>query len=159
MRERVGHGEVGRRGVGDGVRGGARAAGARRRLGLEAWQIGRGRGPRPVRPGGPAVAVRPPELPRPTDAWGRPCPGWAGPSGPRVLVRRPAVRWGARHRLRRAVAGLALAAASATAVVALGLLARAAQSDAWPVDGAAPAVAQGSAPAPVVVTAQPGETV
>jgi Tfp pilus assembly protein FimV len=72
-----------------------------------------------------------------------------GAGGSRLLIRRPvAVHRGPRYRLRRAVAGLAVVVASAAAVVALGLLARAAGSDA-----VAPT------PAPTVVTSAPGDTV
>ena len=107
-------------------------------------------GPRPVRPAGALVMVRPLEAPRPVrdvaaasgveraGAWGDGVWGdgvWGdgarragrGGSGPRLLVRgavgvpgraRPGTR------LRRVVAGIALVAASAAVVVALGLLAR-----------------------------------
>ncbi len=53
-------------------------------------------------------------------------------------------------RLRRVVAGIALVAASAAVVVALGLLARVAEPASTP---------RSHPPAPVVVTAEPGETV
>ena len=67
----------------------------------------------------------------------------------------------ARYRVRRAVAGLALVAASAAAVVALGLLARLAEPAAAPVPAPAmqPVRRSGRRPAPVVVTAESGETV
>lgn len=170
MRERVGHGEVGRRSVGDGVGGGAgdgagdvddegvrRCPGVRPAAESVAWRVGPGRGPRPVRPGRPAVAVRPPEVPRPAGRVGG--DRWAGPSGPRVLIRRSVVRGGARYRLRRLVAELVLVLASAAVVVALGLLARAAEPQAPAGAGSVPAAARMGAPAPVVVTVQPGETV
>ena len=76
----------------------------------------------------------------------------SGGSGPRLLVRGTVgVHGRARpgSRLRRVVAGIALVAASAAVVVALGLLARVAE----------PAPAVGRPPARVVVTAEPGETV
>jgi hypothetical protein len=84
------------------------------------------------------------------ETWGAGARG-AG-SGPRLLVRgavgvpgrvRPTTR------LRRVIAGIALVAASAAVVVALGLLARVAE----------PAHAPVRPPAPVVVIAEPGETV
>jgi len=146
MRERVGHGEVGRRSVGG-------------ESGAE-WRVGRrrGRGPRPVRPGRPAVAVRPPEVPRPADRAARPVEEWRSAAGRRVLTR-PSVRCGARYRLRRAVAGLALVVASAAAVVALGLLARAAEPEGVSAGRPASTVAGVRPAAPVVVTAESGETV
>jgi hypothetical protein len=84
---------------------------------------------------------------------------WWPTAGPRMLVRRPAVRCGARQRGRRMAAGLALAAASAAAVVALGLLARLAEPA--PAASVAPpsALVAVRPVTPVVVTAEPGETV
>jgi hypothetical protein len=148
MRERVGHGEIGRRdpGWGSAERRGAERTGRRP-----------GRGPRPTRPAVAPVAVRPPEVPRPAvgpgGASGRPAGVWRdGSVGLRLLVRRPvAVRRGARYRLRRAVAGLAVVVASAAAVVALGLLARAFGPDTAATDPIPSA--------PAAITAAPGETV
>lgn len=157
MRERVGYGEVGRRGSDD-------------------EGMGRhGPGPRPVRPRGGRVSVRPREVPRPAGPGGRALAHAERgvPAGLRLLARRPgaaAVRCGVRHRLRRVVAGAALVAASAAAVVALGLLVRLVE----PVSPAAVSgvsmsgvsMSGGSAVsgavrpvAPVPVTAEPGETV
>jgi hypothetical protein len=110
------------------------------------------RGPRPMRPIAVPTGVRPPGLSRPA-----PVTVWRRESfAPRVLVREPVVdmRRGGRYRLRRVVAGLAVMAASATAVIALGLLAQIAGQS---VESAADAP---RAPASsILVTAQPGETV
>jgi hypothetical protein len=165
MRERVEHGEVGRTGSGQ-------AAGRRPGRWADQWvRRWDGRrpapGPRPVRPAGALVLVRPLEAPRPvresapgagvdlrrTRAWSDGAPGAA--SGPRLLVRRThsSVRVGARSAWRRAVAGIAMVAASAAVVVALGLLARVAEP------APAPAAVPVAVPAPVVVTVGPGETV
>ena len=165
MRERVEHGEVGRTGSGQ-------AAGRRPGRWADQWvRRWDGRrpapGPRPVRPAGALVLVRPLEAPRPvresapgagvdlrrTRAWSDGAPG-AG-SGPRLLVRRthPSVRVGVRPAWRRAVAAIAMVAASAAVVVALGLLARVAEP------APAPAAVPVAVPAPVVVTVEPGETV
>jgi hypothetical protein len=87
---------------------------------------------------------------RGAETWGAGARGVG--SGPRLLVRGAVgVRGPARpgSRLRRVVAGLALVAASAAVVVALGLLARVAEPAPTPV----------RPPAPVVVIAEPGETV
>jgi hypothetical protein len=65
------------------------------------------------------------------------------------LVRRAVPPGAGASPLRRAVAGIAVVATSAFAVVALGLLVRIAD----------PAPVPARAPAPVVVTAAPGETV
>jgi hypothetical protein len=161
MHERVEHGEVGRAGSG-------RAAGRRPGRWADRWvRRWDGRrpapGPRPVRPAGALVLVRPLEAPRPVRepvpaggvdlrrarAWSDGVPG--GASGPRLLVRPacPSGRAGARSAWRRAVAAIAMVAASAAVVVALGLLARVAE----------PASTPSRPPAPVVVTAEPGETV
>lgn len=110
------------------------------------------RGPRPVRPTAVSAAVRPPGLPRPT-----PVTLWPeDPVGLRVLARMPVDDRcrGARSRLRRVVAGLGVAAASATAVVGLGLLAQIAERSVEPAADASRPPASS-----VVVTAQPGETV
>jgi hypothetical protein len=150
MRERVGHREAGRRG------GPGWAAGERR--GAERTGRRPARGPRPTRPVVEPVGVRPREVPRPAvglggGASGRPAEVWRdGAGGLRLLTRRPvAVHRGARYRVRRAVAGLAVVVASAAAVVALGLLARAAGSDAV---GPTPVPS-----APTMVTTAPGDTV
>jgi hypothetical protein len=158
MRERVGHGEVGRRGAAWGP-GWSPGWSAEERRGVE--RTGRrrpGPGPRPTRPAVAPVAVRPREVPRPVlglggAASGRSAEAWCdGAGGLRLLARRPvAVRRGARYRLRRAVAGLAVLVASAAVVVALGLLARVAGPESA-VPGPVPS-------APAVVTAAPGETV
>jgi hypothetical protein len=58
-----------------------------------------------------------------------------------------------------AAAGFALVLASAAAVVALGLLARVAEPEGVSAGHLAPTAAGVRAPAPVVVTAEPGETV
>ena len=154
MRERVRYGEVVRPEVEQGVR----RPGPVRRPG------GRGPAPRPrpVRPVGALVTVRPPEVPRPVrdevaragveraGAWGHGV-RWGG-AGPRLLVRSGTGERGRScrgSRLRRVAACLGLVAASAAVVVALGLLARAAEPASAPVRPAAP----------VVVTAGPGETV
>ena len=149
MGERVGHGEVGRRG--------SEWAPAERR-GAERTGRRPARGPRPTRPAVAPVAVRPREVPRPAvglggGAGGRPVEVWRdGPAGLRLLARNPVVvRRDVRYRLRRAVAGLAVLVASAATVIALGLLARAAGPEAAaPVPGSH---------APAVVTVAPGETV
>lgn len=118
-------------------------------------------GPRPVRPARALVLVRPLEVPRPVRESGPGCGAveWAGGSwgrdverpgsGPRVLVRRAVHVGESASRLWRAVAGIAVVAASAAVVVALGLLVRVTEPAPVPVQ----------APAPVVVTAGPGETV
>jgi nucleoid-associated protein YgaU len=165
MRERVEHGEVGRAGSGQ-------AAGRRPGRWADRWvRRWDGRrpapGPRPVRPAGALVLVRPLEAPRPVRepvpaggadlrrarAWSDGVPG--GASGPRLLVRPacPSGRAGARSAWRRAVAAIAMVAASAAVVVALGLLARVAEP------APAPAAVPVAVPAPVVVTVEPGETV
>lgn len=180
MRERVEFGEAGRQEFGQG-------AGRRPGRWADRWVRGwHGRrpasGPRPVRPAGVVVMVRPVEAPRPVrdaatgpvrDAiagpvWGRAGAGRAdgrGP-GPRLLARGAATSPGrswATTRLRRVVVGLALAAAAAAVVVALGLLARVAEPAAAPAPVRPPVPVVGSAPvavtAPVVVTAEAGETV
>ena len=164
MRERVRYGEVVRPEVEQGVR----RPGRVRRPG------GRGPAPRPrpVRPMGALVTVRPPEVPRPVrdevaragaervgvwgqGVWGQGVRGqgvrWGGP-GPRLLVRSGTGERGRScrgSRLRRVAACLGLVAASAAVVVVLGLLARTAEPAPAPVRPAAP----------VVVTAGPGETV
>jgi hypothetical protein len=115
-----------------------------------------------VRPAGAVVMVRPVEVPRPVrDDVGaagadRAAARSGGPrgagSGPRLLVRRAVAARGRCHAgslLRRVVAGATLLVASAAVVVALGLLARVAE----------PVPAPVRAPAPVVVTVAPGETV
>ena len=173
MRERVEHGEAGRQEFGQGA---GRRPGRWADRWVRRWDGRRpAPGPRPVRPAGALVMVRPLEAPRPVrdvaaasgveraGAWGDGVWGdgvWGdgarragrGGSGPRLLVRgavgvpgraRPGTR------LRRVVAGIALVAASAAVVVALGLLARVAVPASTPV----------RPPAPVVVTAEPGETV
>ena len=97
MRERVGHGEVGRRSVGDeGVRppAGALAVGRGTGDGVSGgWRVGRrrGRGPRPVRPGRAAVAVRPPEVPRPADRSARRVEEWRRAAGPGCWSADPSV--------------------------------------------------------------------
>jgi hypothetical protein len=167
MRERVRFGEVGRRvfDVDDAER---RAGGRPTTWRLRSWR--RAAGPRPVRPGVVPVAVRPAEAPRPSGPAERSVAEqqWDARTGLRILARRPGAV-PARYRVRRAVAGVALVAASAVAVVALGLLARLAEPAAapvpTPVSVAAGAPAPADAPAlagataPVVVTAGPGETV
>ena len=152
MRERV---EQGRTGF---ERGGERRPGRW----ADRWARGSedrrpARGPRPVRPARVLVLVRPLEVPRPVReatpecrAVDRPGGSWgrdvARPrSGPRVLVRRAVHPGGSASRLWRAVSGIAVVAASAAVVVALGLLVRVAEP--------APV------PAPMVATAAPGETV
>ena len=175
MRERVEHGEAGRQEFGQGA---GRRPGRWADRWVRRWGGRRpAPGPRPVRPAGALVMVRPLEAPRPVrdaatgpgaeragvwagglwadGAWGAGVSG-AGArrarSGPRLLVRgavgvpgraRPTTR------LRRVVAGIALVAASAAVVVALGLLARVAEPGHAPVRPLAP----------VVVIAEPGETV
>jgi hypothetical protein len=165
MRERVEHGEVGRTGSGQ-------AAGRRPGRWADQWvRRWDGRrpapGPRPVRPAGALVLVRPLEAPRPVrePATGvgvdlRRARSWSdgvagGAPGPRLLVRPgcPSGRAGARSVWRRAVAGAVMVAASAAVVVALGLLARVAEP------APAPAAVPVAVPAPVVVTVEPGETV
>src|SRR4051794_5843796 len=86
MRERVRHGEIGRRDI---------DAGAERRRGGRptAWRLrpwSRAAGPRPVRPGVVRVAVRPAEAPRPAGPSGRPVAEawWDARTGLRLLVRR-----------------------------------------------------------------------
>ncbi len=169
MRERVRHGEVGRREL-DGE-GATRGTGGPAQWRLRAWR--RSAGPRPVRPGVVPVGVRPSEAPRPTGPAGRPAAAqrWGVGTGLRLLARRPAAApslHGGRYRLRRVGAGVALLAAAAAAVVALGVLARLAgpASPVWPaaapvtsVAAVAPAASAVPAPAPVVVTALPGDTV
>jgi len=168
MRERVEYGEAGRQEFGQGA---GRRPGRWADRWVRRWHGRRpAPGPRPVRPAGALVMVRPLEAPRPVrdvaaasgveraGAWGAGVWGdgarraGRGGSGPRLLVRgavgvpgraRPGTR------LRRVVAGIALVAASAAVVVALGLLARVAEPASMPV----------RPPAPVVVTAEPGETV
>jgi Tfp pilus assembly protein FimV len=83
---------------------------------------------------------------------------WRSAAGRRVLIR-PSVRCGARYRLRQVVGGLALVVASAAAVVALGLLARAAEPEGMSAGHPASTVVEARPPAPVVVTAESGETV
>ena len=140
MRERVQYGEPGRRESGQGA---GRRPGRWADRWVRRWDGRRpAPGPRPVRPAGALVMVRPMEAPRPArdavagsgmeraGAWG--ATTWddgARPAGPapRLLVRGAgSVRGRARpgSRLRRVVAGIALVAASAAVVVALGLLAR-----------------------------------
>ncbi len=171
MRERVRYGEVGRREL-DGKfatgfegEGAGEGAGVPPRWRVRAWR--HAAGPRPVRPGVVPVGVRPPEAPRPTGSPGRPAAEqrWGVGTGLRLLARRSAAapaRCAGRYRLRRAVAGVALLAATAAAVVALGVLARLAEP-ASPVRPAAASVASAASaappPAPVVVTAVPGDTV
>ncbi|GAA1281198.1 hypothetical protein GCM10009609_51670 [Pseudonocardia aurantiaca] len=84
----------------------------------------RARGPRPVRPGVVAVAVRPAEAERP-QLVRRARRAEPLRSGPRVLVRRP-VAEPISGRGVRVVAGLAAMAATAAVVMGLGLLAGAA---------------------------------
>jgi len=143
MRERVRHGEVVRPEFEQGVR----RPGRVRRPG------GRGPAPRPrpVRPVGALVTVRPPEAPRPVRGEAARAEAERA-AGPRLLVRSGTGERGRScrgSRLRRVAACLGLVAASAAVVVALGLLARAAEPASAPVRPAAP----------VVVTAGPGETV
>jgi len=168
MRERVEYGEAGRQEFGQGA---GRRPGRWADRWVRRWDGRRpAPGPRPVRPAGALVMVRPLEAPRPVrdvaaasgveraGAWGDGVWGTGarragrGGFGPRLLVRgavgvpgraRPGTR------LRRVVAGIALVSASAAVVVALGLLARVAE----------PAPTSVRPPAPVVVTAEPGETV
>lgn len=156
MHERMGHGEVDRRGGG---------SAGRERRGVVRPGRRPARGPRPIRPGAAPVAVRPPEVPRPAVGSGggvgaHPVGVWRdGSAGLRLLARRPVavrVRRGVRYRLRRVVAGFAVVVVSAAAVVALGLLARAAGPEAV-APRTASAVVLPSAPA--VVTVAPGETV
>jgi hypothetical protein len=141
-------GPLGERPVVGRLRGGPSAAAGGARVGR------RPAGPRPARPGSAQPAVRPPEAPRPAGPGGRPVvsEAWGERAGLRVLPRRsvPRFRRELRGRLRRALAGAALMAATAAAVVMLGLLARI---------PAPPPVAVSGLPAPVVVTATPGETV
>ena len=167
MRERVEYGEAGRQEFGQ-------VAGRRPERWAGRWVRGwHGRrpasGPRPVRPAGVVVMVRPVEAPRPVrERVGVERVGGVRadvrPSGPRVLVRGTGAPYGpswATTPLRRVVACLGLVAASAAVVVALGLLARVAEPAAAPAPASPPAPV-GTAPvgtAPVVVTAQPGETV
>jgi hypothetical protein len=154
MRERV---EQGRTGF---ERGGARRPGRW----ADRWTRGGegrrpARGPRPVRPARALVLVRPVEVSRPgreaapgCGAVGRPAGSWGRDvvrPGPRVLARRAVHSGESVSRLWRAVSGIAVVAASAAVVVALGLLVRVAE----------PAPVPEQAPAPVVVTAAPGETV
>jgi len=175
MRERVQYGEAGRQESGQGA---GRRPGRWADRWVRRWNGRRpAPGPRPVRPAGALVMVRPLEAPRPVrdaaagpgteragmwgaGAWGAGAWGVrtrddrsrAAGSGPRLLVRGSVGVHGRAwpgSRLRRVVAGIALVAASAAVVVALGLLARVAEP--------APAVVR--PPAPVVVTAEPGETV
>ena len=162
MRERVRHGEVDQERCHEWAVRGGRAAARRPRAGrVGVWRPGPG--PRPVRPAAAPVAVRPPEAPRPVDAPGRPvaAPRWVERVGQRLIARRPSAvvsRCGdARHGVRRAVAVLALATASAAAVVALGLLAVVSRPAGPP--AAVPVSSGVVTPAPVVVTAAPGETV
>jgi hypothetical protein len=157
MRERVRHGEVGRKGFDEGAdrRTGGRPAASPPRP----WR--RVAGPRPVRPGVAPVAVRPAEAPRPVWPAGVPAAERCrdARTGLRLLARPGATsQCTARHRRRRAVAGLALVAASAAVVVALGLLARLAEPVVAPAPVASVSVAV-DPPAPVVVTVEPGETV
>lgn len=175
MRERVEYGEAGRQEFGQGA---GRRPGRWADRWVRRWDGRRpAPGPRPVRPAGALVMVRPLEAPRPVrdvvagpgaeragawvdGAWvdGVRADGLGGAgarragSGPRLLVRSAVgVPGRARpgSRLRRVVAAIALVAASAAVVVALGLLARVAEPAPMPV----------RPPAPVVVTAEPGETV
>ena len=165
MRERVEHGEAGRQEFGQGA---GRRPGRWADRWVRRWDGRRpAPGPRPVRPAGALVMVRPLETPRPVrDVVAGPGAeragvggGGGGGGGARGagagpgLVGLPAGggRGGPPRapRLRRVVAGIALVAASAAVVVALGLLARVAEPTPTPV----------RPPAPVVVTAEPGETV
>ncbi len=158
MRERVGHERTGheRRG---------RARAGRGRWGrLREW--GSGAGPRPVRPGVVPLPVRPPEAPRPVGPPGRPVVAvrWVERIGVRLLARRRCPvgpRPGAPARMRRALAGVALLAASTAAVLALGLLARAVAPDLAPAPVPASSAVPSSAPGvvPIVVVAEAGETV
>ena len=170
MREHVQHGErCGRplpgegradREVDNGAEGGAwpsrrrvtGEAGTRERPGPSRVGPRSPRGPRPMRPIAMPTGVRPPGLPRPAPVtvWRR------EPFAPRVLVREPVVdmRREGRYQLRRVVAGLAVMAASATAVIALGLLAQIAGQSLEPAADAPRPPASS-----ILVTAQPGETV
>ncbi len=161
MRERVGHERTGRERIGHGRAG-------RERTGHGRWGRprgwGSGPGPRPVRPGLVPPPVRPPEAPRPVGPPGRPVAvaRWVERIGLRVLARRPVgPPRGVAAGTRRVFAGLALLAASTTAVLALGLLARAAAPDLAPapVSSAVTSPSAVPPPAPVVVVAEAGETV
>jgi hypothetical protein len=179
MRERVRYGEVDRRDFGfgdfgfgdvrfsefDDGRADRRAAGRRSAWRLRPWR--RAAGPRPVRPGVVPVAVRPAEAPRPAGPTGRSITGqrWDGRPGLRLLERRSGAapaRCAARYRVRRAVAGVTLLAVAA-AVVVLGILVRPAEPASAPAVSGATVAGEASgaarAPAAVVVTAEPGETV
>ncbi|TQM14292.1 hypothetical protein [Pseudonocardia kunmingensis] len=84
----------------------------------------RASGPRPVRPGVVPVRVRPAEAERPRVR--RSAPLRHPVPGVRVLVRRPLAvvpAGGVRLRVRRVLAGLAVALGAAVAVAGLGLLA------------------------------------
>ena len=158
MRERVEHGEAGRQEFGQGA---GRRPGRWADRWVRRWDGRRpAPGPRPVRPAGALVMVRPLETPRPVrDVVAGPGAERAGAwvdgvggagarragSGPRLLVRRTVGvpgRARPRTRLRRVVAGIALVAAAAA-------VARVAEPTPTPV----------RPPAPVVVTAESGETV
>ncbi len=161
MRERVGHERTGHGRAGCERRGRGRAGHARWGRPRE-W--GSGPGPRPVRPGLVPPPVRPPEAPRPVGPPGRPVAvaRWVERIGLRVLARRPVgPPRGVAAGTRRVFAGLALLAASTTAVLALGLLARAAAPDLAPapVSSAVTSPSAVPPPAPVVVVAEAGETV
>ncbi|MDT7615219.1 MAG: hypothetical protein QOF00_2666 [Pseudonocardiales bacterium] len=102
-------------------------------------------GPRPVRPGVVAVAVRPAQVERPL------CHGVPQRPGQRVLARRPVVAappLALRYRVRRAVAGVVVALVAAAVVVGLGLLA-----------DAASVVRAAGTPSPGVVAAAPAEII
>jgi hypothetical protein len=99
----------------------------------------RGGGPRPVRPGVSAVAVRPAEVERPVMVASSRVA--VRPNGPRLLARRPAPSTPVRS-TRRVVAGLVVTVAAAAVVVGLGQLAEvaaAARAAAVPAATAAPA--------------------
>jgi hypothetical protein len=89
----------------------------------------RGSGPRPVRPGAAAVAVRPaePERPRQRAASGGRAALWVPEA--RLIVRRPRVvapAVGVNGRVRRVLAAAAVAVVTAAVVAGLGLLCEAA---------------------------------
>jgi hypothetical protein len=108
----------------------------------------RGSGPRPVRPGVTAVAVRPAEAERPgqhrSRAAGR-APLWV--PGMRLIVRRPRVvapAIGMNGRVRGFLAAAAVTAAVAALVAGLGLLCEVAAASRAQEDGATLIVTDGS---------------
>jgi hypothetical protein len=87
---------------------------------------------------------------------------WVERIGVRLLARRRdpvRPRHGAPAGARRALAGLALLAASTAAVLALGLLARAVAPDLTPVPASSAVPSSAPAVVPIVVVAEAGETV